>query len=588
MQEIDPRRINPNPGGASTTGRPPEPPQSETESGLYSLEAQFPIRWRDISNSLSAKLLLLLSIALVVTFAVLGYVNIRLHRQHLEAQILASAESMSDVIKRSTSSYMMRNDRNGLYDMMSTMADEPGVVRLRIFNKEGRISFSTEPQEVETYVDKSAEACYGCHAQAQPLARLKRPDRFRIFRDKEGGRTLAIITPIENQPSCTNAACHAHPASQQILGVLDTNLSLAIADANLSDSTRKMSIYTAGAVLVIAVLTFVVVWRLVQVRMKLLKRGTEKLRRGELGYQIDIYSKDEIGEVAQSFNKMSSELLEAREEITAWTHTLEDRVDQKTRELRRAHEQMLQAERMVTIGKMAAVVAHEINNPLAGILTYAKLVKRWIERGIEGPARKKEIDESLDLIAVESRRCGELVKNLLTFSRTSPISLDKADINAVIGRCAKLVEHRSELSSIQLHVDTDIALPPVYCDAAQIEQVLLALVINAIDAMPRGGNLWVRSKFLGAEVELTVRDDGMGIPPDLLPKLFEPFTTTKEVGKGVGLGLAISKGIVDRHSGKITAESELGKGTTFRIVLPIDARVSEAAAVAAAGAALVR
>ncbi len=588
MQETDPSRNNSKSEGAPDPVRLPDSQPSDSDSGLHSLEAQFPVRWRDVTHSVSGKLLILLSITLVVTFAFLGYLQIRLHRQHLEAQTLGAAERIGDVIKRSTSSYMMRNDRNGLYDMMSTMADEPGVVRLRIFNKEGRISFSTEPQEVETYVDKRAEACYGCHAQAQPLARLNRPDRFRIYKAKDGSRVLAIITPIENQPACSNAACHAHPASQQILGVLDTNLSLATADAALADSSRKMVIYTAGAVVVIALLSFIVVWRLVQVRMKLLKRGTEKLRRGELGYQINIDSKDEIGDVANSFNKMSSELLEAREEITAWTHTLEERVEQKTRELRRAHEQMLQAERMVTIGKMAAVVAHEINNPLAGILTYAKLIKRWIERGIEGPEKKKEVNESLDLIATESRRCGELVKNLLTFSRTSPISLDKADINSVVQRCVKLVEHRAELGSIQIHVDTDMVLPPVYCDAAQIEQVLLALVMNAIDAMPRGGNLWLRSKFLGAEVELTVRDDGMGIPHDVLPKLFEPFTTTKEVGKGVGLGLAISKGIVDRHSGKINVESELGKGTTFRIVLPIDARVSEAAAVAAAGAALVR
>ncbi len=588
MQETDPSRNNSKSEGAPDPVRLPDSQSSDSDSGLHSLEAQVPVRWRDVTHSVSGKLLILLSITLVVTFAFLGYLQIRLHRQHLEAQTLGAAERIGDVIKRSTSSYMMRNDRNGLYDMMSTMADEPGVVRLRIFNKEGRISFSTEPQEVETYVDKRAEACYGCHAQAQPLARLNRPDRFRIYKAKDGSRVLAIITPIENQPACSNAACHAHPASQQILGVLDTNLSLATADAALADSSRKMVIYTAGAVVVIALLSFIVVWRLVQVRMKLLKRGTEKLRRGELGYQINIDSKDEIGDVANSFNKMSSELLEAREEITAWTHTLEERVEQKTRELRRAHEQMLQAERMVTIGKMAAVVAHEINNPLAGILTYAKLIKRWIERGIEGPEKKKEVNESLDLIATESRRCGELVKNLLTFSRTSPISLDKADINSVVQRCVKLVEHRAELGSIQIHVDTDMVLPPVYCDAAQIEQVLLALVMNAIDAMPRGGNLWLRSKFLGAEVELTVRDDGMGIPHDVLPKLFEPFTTTKEVGKGVGLGLAISKGIVDRHSGKINVESELGKGTTFRIVLPIDARVSEAAAVAAAGAALVR
>lgn len=556
---------------------------------LSDVESQFHFRWRDISNSVTAKLILLLAVTLAVTFGVLGYLNIRLHRQHLEAQTLTAAERISDVIKRSTSSYMMRNDRNGLYDMMSTMADEPGVVRLRIINPEGRISFSTDPDEVDRSVDKSAEACYGCHAQAQPLTRLNRPDRFRIFKASSGDRVLAIITPIENNPSCSNAACHAHPASQQILGVLDANMSLAKADAANAQGSRLMLIYTVAAVCIIAVLSFTFVWRFVHTPLKKLRRGTERLRAGDLGYQIDVTSTDEVGQLSSSFNSMSYELFCARHEITAWALTLEDRVEEKTRELRRAHEQMLQAERMVAIGKMAAVVAHEINNPLAGILTYAKLIRRWLEKGIEGPAKQKEVVDSLDLIAGESRRCGELVKNLLTFSRTSPISLEKADINAVIERCVRLIEHKAELTGIQLQVDLDSALPAVYCDAAQIEQVLLALSMNAIDAMPHGGNLWLRSTLLNAaEIQLTVRDDGIGIPPEVVAKLFEPFLTTKEVGKGVGLGLAISKGIVDRHGGKIEVDSQVGHGTTFKITLPVDARVSEAAAVAAAGNALVR
>ncbi len=592
MPETDPSLNNTTSGDATAEERPPlltKPDNEDTPAAVREEESGFQPRLRTIHRSISAKLILWLAITMIIVFAVLGFLNVRLHRKHLEAQTLGAAERISDVIKRSTASYMMQNDRNGLYDLMSTMADEPGMVRIRIFNSEGRISFSTDPNEVSQMVDKSAEACYGCHAQAQPLVKLNRPDRFRTFRAASSERVLAIINPIENQPACSNAACHAHPASQQILGVLDTDLSLAAADASLAESTRKMLFYTAAAIIIITFLTGFVVWDLVHRPMMVLKRGTEHLRRGELGYQIEIKSNDEAGELADSFNAMSSELLDAREEITAWTHTLENRVEQKTRELRRAHEQMLQVERMVTIGKMAAVVAHEINNPLAGILTYAKLIKRWIERGITKPEEKKEVNESLDLIATESRRCGDLVRNLLTFSRTSPISLDKADVNAIIERAVKLIEHKTELSNIQLNVDLGVEVPLIYCDAGQIEQVLVALIVNAIDAMPRGGNLWLRSRLIDAEnIELTVRDDGMGIPSDLLPKLFEPFTTTKEVGKGVGLGLAISKGIIDRHSGKIEVQSELGRGTTFRIYLPIDARVSEAAAVAAAGAALVK
>ncbi len=587
MPETEPESKKTMPGGADTVPRPRRwQPQGHE---LSELESQFQLRWSDITNSISAKLLLLVSVTLIATFGILGFLNIRLHRKHLEAQTLAAAERMSDVIKRSTSSYMMRNDRNGLYDMMSTMADEPGVVRLRIINPEGRISFSTDPNEVDQMVNKSAEACYGCHAQAQPLTRLNRPDRFRIFRASSKERVLGIITPIENNASCSTAECHAHPASQQILGVLDTSLSLAKADADNAHGSQLMLIYTVAASCIIALLSFLFVWKIVHNPLKKLKHGTERLRAGDLGYQIEVGSNDEIGEVSSSFNSMSYELFCARQEITAWALTLEERVEEKTRELRRAHEQMLQAERMVAIGKLAAVVAHEINNPLAGILTYAKLIRRWFEKGISGEEKKKEVVDSLDLIAGESRRCGELVKNLLTFSRTSPISLEKADLNSVIERCVKLIEHKSELAAIHLQVELASDLPPVYCDAAQIEQVLLALCMNAIDAMPRGGNLWLKSTHLNdTEIQLTVRDDGIGIPESVLRNLFEPFMTTKEVGKGVGLGLAISKGIVDRHGGKIEVESKPGQGTTFRITLPVDARVSEAAAVAAAGNALVR
>src|ERR1700741_3371481 len=183
-------------------------------------------QWQRFTSSLSAKLISLLLIVMVVTFALLGYLNIRLHRQHLETATLTSAERVSDVIKRSTTYYMLRNNREGLYHAMATMADEPGMVRGRIFDQEGRISYSTDTSEIGHLVDKGGEACYGCHTRSQPLTRLNQPDRFRIYRDNKGQRVLGVITPIENQPSCSNAACHAHPASQQVLGVLDANLSL--------------------------------------------------------------------------------------------------------------------------------------------------------------------------------------------------------------------------------------------------------------------------------------------------------------------------------------------------------------------------
>lgn len=543
-------------------------------------------RIQALSHSVSAKLIVVLVAAMVLIFIALGWANIRLHRRNLEADTLTTAERVSDVIKHSTSYHMLRNDRDALYEMLRTYATEPGIKSVRIFDEEGRISYSTNPAEVNGLVDKGAEACYGCHAQRQPLAKLNRPDRFRIYRNGTG-RVLGIINPIENRAECSNAACHAHPASQQILGVLDTNISLAKADDALAASTRMMLLYTVLGLVLIASLSGWFVVRVVGGPVRELEQGTRRLASGELGFQIPVRSGDEIGDLALSFNQMSLELRAAHEEVTSWARTLEQRVQEKTSELRRAHDHVLQVEKMASLGKMAAVLAHEINNPLSGILTYAKLLKKWTLKLNGGDdQRRREMVECLDLIESESRRCGELVRNLLTFSRTAPMNLEWADLAVVVERCAKLIQHQLEMSNIQLQLEIAPKLPPVHCDPAHIEQVLLALCMNAIDAMPRGGNLLLRARSLpqSSQVELQVRDDGCGIPADLLPRLFEPFLTTKETGKGVGLGLAISKSIIDRHQGEIAVESHEGKGTTFYVFLPVEANLVSDPAAAMAGA----
>ena len=549
-----------------------------------------PKRWWDeiterFRHGLGTKLIGLLLGAMVVIFTLLGYLTVRLHRQHLEASALVSAERISDVIRRNTTFYMMRNDREGLYHAMTTMADEPGVVRVRVFDREGRISYSTEPSEISRVVDKAAEACYGCHAQQQPLSKLNRPDRFRVYRAGSGGRVLAIITPIENQPECSNASCHAHPESQQILGVLDTHLSLSRADQQLAQSTWQMLAYDVVAMVAISILSWLFIRHMVDRPLKQLQAGTERLSEGELGYQIELQSKDQIGDLATSFNMMSLQLRGANEQMISWARTLEDRVEEKTRELKRAHDEVLHSETMASMGKMAAVVAHEINNPLSGILTYAKLLKKWVENEEAGGEKKDEAMQCLDLIASESRRCGDLVKSLLSFSRQAPMNVQPTDINQVVQQCIRLLRHNLEMAAIQLHLNLAEGLPSLQCDPSQIEQVLLAVVVNAMDAMSRGGNLWIESSLSsdGNKIAISIRDDGTGIAPEILPKIFEPFVTTKEHGHGTGLGLAVSRSIIERHSGKISLQSELGKGTTVTITLPVPGSAALAAEPALAG-----
>jgi len=522
---------------------------------------------------LGTKLIVPLLVAMLVIFALLGYLTIQLQRKDLESATLLSAERISDVIRRNTTDYMLRNDREGLHRAMSAMANEPGVVRVRVFDREGHISYSTDRSEINRTLDKDAEACYACHAHGQTLARLNRPDRFRVYREHEG-RVLAIITPIENQPECSNADCHEHPVSQQILGILDTHLSLARTDQQLAGVSWRMIACDAIAMVAIAFLSWLFILRVVEQPLKQLHAGTQKLSAGALGYQIDLHSKDEIGGLAESFNSMSLQLRDANEQLVSWANTLQERVDEKSSELRQAHDQVLHSETMASVGKMAAVVAHEINNPLSGILTYSKLLKKWVDNGQVANEKKQETEQCLDLIASESRRCGELVKNLLSFSRQSPMNVQPTDVNRIIEQCLLLLRHNLENANIEVHPVLAEALPRLQCDPSQIEQVLLALIVNATDAMPKGGNLWVESGLTneGNHVALVVRDDGFGIPPEILPRIFEPFVTTKDLNHGTGLGLAVSRGIIERHGGKISIQSEVGKGTTVTITLPVPGR----------------
>jgi len=522
------------------------------------------------SRDLGTKLIGLLLGAMLLIFGLLSYLTVGLHRKHLEAATLLSAERISDIIRNNTTEYMLRNDRDGLHRAISMMAREPGVMRVRVFDREGHISYSTLPAEINHAVDKDAEACYRCHAHQQPLAKLDRPDRFRVYR-AEGQRVLAIITPIENQPDCSNAACHAHPASQQILGVLDTHLSLARPDQQLAQGTRRMLAYDALAMIAIGVLIWQFVRRMIDRPLKQLQAGTRKLSGGDLGYQIKLTSNDQIGDLAASFNSMSLQLRAANERMASWARTLEDRVEEKTRELRKAHDEVLHVETMASVGKMAAVVAHEINNPLSGILTYSKLLKKWVDNDQVSNEKKDETVQCLTLIASESRRCGELVKNLLNFSRQAPMNVQSTDINRVVQQCTMLLRHNLEIGAIQLHEALAEGLPHLQCDPSQIEQVLLAVIVNAADAMPHGGNLWLETRLCDdpRRVAITIRDDGSGIPPEVMPKIFEPFVTTKEHGHGTGLGLAVSRSIIERHSGKISVQSERGKGTTVTITLPV-------------------
>jgi two-component system, NtrC family, sensor kinase len=503
-------------------------------------------------TGLAYKLGVSIVLSMAAIFSALGYLNLRAHQRHSEELVLQSADRISDIIRRSTRYQMLHNDREALYQAIRDMGSEPGIRRIRIFNKEGRISFSTDPKEAGSIVDKQAEACYGCHGKGAPIARLDRPDRARIFRESTGERVLGVIRPIENQPACANAECHAHPAERRILGVIDSQLSLAAVDASLVAQQKQLIGSTAAALMLILLVSIVFVWRVVHKPVQELIAGTHRVAGGELDYRLPIRSRDEIADLAESFNRMTAELAEARARLVEQTQNA-----------------LAGSEKMAALGKLAATVAHEVNNPLFGILTYAKLCHKAVAQSALPDEARKELIEQLEVIERESRRCGEIMRNLLTFARQAPRRREPNQLNELVTRAVKLMHHQFEIQGIDVETDLAPALEAVECDAGQIQQIVLVLLVNAAEAMPQGGRLRVSTEAAAGRVRLRVRDWGPGIPPDVMPHIFEPFFTTKEEQQRTGLGLAVAKSILDQHGGHIAVQSREGEGAEFVITLPL-------------------
>ncbi len=286
-----------------------------------------------------------------------------------------------------------------------------------------------------------------------------------------------------------------------------------------------------------------------------------KIAEGDYSQKVDITSDDEIGFLANNFNNMVSELVRAHQELRDSAETLERKVEQRTAELRAMQAHLIQSEKLAGVGKLAAGVAHEINNPLTCVLTNSSLLLSDLPP--DDPRR-----EDLQAVVDETLRCRKIVKGLLDFARQTKPQKQKLDLNKVAADVIALVRNQASFQNISIDADLDPHIPSVLADADQMRQVVLNIILNAADAMPQGGKIRVRSSFepKASQAILRISDTGPGIPAEIQDKMFEPFFTTKKTG--TGLGLAIAYGIMERHKGSLKVESAPGRGTTIEMILP--------------------
>ena len=281
--------------------------------------------------------------------------------------------------------------------------------------------------------------------------------------------------------------------------------------------------------------------------IKVLAGASRELAQGNLDVKVQNVTHDELGELADSFNAMAT--------------ALKDR-DQKLKEY--AKKKIMESERLALIGQLSANVAHELNNPLQGIVTYASLA-------LEKESFDELCKQNINKIVIQANRCRDIIRGLLDFSRQKSPDKTLCNINALLESCISLVENQALFHNIEIVMNLDHSLPMIIVDPSQIERVFLNLIINAAEAMEGTGRLTITTIMDPADhsIDVDVQDSGPGIPPENIEKIFDPFFTTKETGHGVGLGLAISYGIVKEHKGKLSVESKLGKGTTFTVSLSL-------------------
>jgi two-component system NtrC family sensor kinase len=615
-------------------------------------------------TKISLKLIFTVGVVTIGIISVYSFLSIQAQRNELLSQAEIYANKLSETIRNSTHLSMLENRSDQTHNIINTIAQEPGLREIRIFNKEGRIMFSSQKEFIGEMVDQNAEACYGCHTANEPLERLSMEDRMRIYSlPKDSSRTLGIINPIYNESSCSEADCHVHPAEQKVLGVLDVKLSLKDVDAQIASSEFRSIIFAIIAIALLSLIIGIFVRRWIEKPVHELVNATEQVGTGNLNYVIKDLGSDELGLLAKSFNNMTQKLADARL-------------------------QLFQSDKMASMGRLAAGVAHEINNPLTAVLTYSSfLLKR-----VNNP----ELEEDLKVIVRETKRSREIVKSLLDFARQSVPKKSNANINEIISNAVAVVDNQLSMKHIKLDKNLEENILLFKIDSNQMQQVFINLLVNASDAvMEREGKISVSSKVISLSpygtlqiknavcpkrhslmdeeikidgkpsiklkivqnghegfanldpiygknrdkygfeiipteqvqiscpkcnisvvdkdercpeckgtvysievpprgifegcinpncdwqrwtfvdeagvrdyVEIKIADNGTGIEKEDLPRIFEPFYSTKGQ-KGTGLGLAVIWGIIDNHDGTINVESEVGKGTTFTILLPI-------------------
>jgi two-component system NtrC family sensor kinase len=515
---------------------------------------------KGIPNTLAGKLTLAIFVLMIAISGSSGMLFFSFERNLTMKNMDRYARFMDELLQKSLYHDMLDNRRDDLEKSINSLGNSPDIEKIDIFDIDGKVVFSSG--------DKTRATDPESMRSIEKIISGDTVDPVRI-KDPSGKHLLNFYSPINSAPACSTALCHYHPPEQEVLGVLFTGYDVS----TITKTTRNILVgaLLTGAFMVglISLFLFYIIHKFVTTPVALLEEGMRRLSDGDFEHPIKLHSRDEMGRLAMNFNAMANDIQLYKNRLENWASELEAEVDKKTAEIKETQEQLANAEKLASLGRMSAGVAHELNNPLTGIVTFAHLMYD------RTPPENKLDREDLELIIEQADRCTKIIKGLLSFSRKGASEKTLININDLIENAVSLIKNQSAFHNIKVIRSLNPAIPKIVVDTNQIQQVILNLITNSADAMNGEGEINITTGTLEIDgeqfIEAVFSDTGPGIMPEHMNKILEPFFTTKSVGKGTGLGLPVSYGIIKRHGGELLISSKVGKGATVTVRFPTKA-----------------
>jgi two-component system, NtrC family, sensor kinase len=528
-------------------------------------------------TSVFGRVVLVITLLSVILFVSFSIIFRSVYEEYMNTVIRQSGNNIGSLVEGALYYSMMENDKRSLQNILDNIHTLPGIEDVNMYDSEDNLVYTSFSPDPSRQINSNCKTCHTNIATMFPPKEksytiMDADSKCKMNKTGNSHRNLLIKSPILNEKTCFQSSCHAHQATDEVLGSLVIRIPLDDLDNAVAKSSGEFFLLAAITTLLIVGFLIYFTRRNIKGPLNKLVQASIAVANGDRNTRVEIEPNqlDDMRMVSSAFNHMLDSLQSATNELENWSQQLEYKVRKKSEELGAAQNELMHIERMASLGKLSSSVAHEINNPLSGILIYSKLVYKQLSNPVQDPSKRESMLHHLRLIQTETKRCGDIVKGLLDFSRKDQDDFEARHLHDLLNATYELMSHPIRIANIRFYKDLTATSDLINCSPNQIKQACVAILVNASEAILENGEIIVRTMNPDDDtIKVEISDNGIGISAGDLPHIFEPFFSTKHDARGIGLGLPIVHGIIQNHEGKIQIKSEPGQGTTFSITLPL-------------------